>query len=311
MHPNHPPQRIVSLLPATTEMVFALGAGDRLVARSHECDYPPEATRLPAVTAARLDPSQSSAAIQQAVRTALSNRQPLFRLDADRLRSLQPDLILTQAQCDVCAISPAELDDLVQHLPDPRPSVLALAPQRFADLWTDLRRVAVALGIPDEGRSVISALKSRVVDVIQRVSAASERPTMACLEWLDPLMGAGNWIPELVELAGAEPVLAQAGTHSAWIQFEQLAAANPHLLVALPCGFDLERTRQELASWATRFGAVLPAVREGRVFAADGNAFFNRPGPRLVDSLEMLAEIAHPALHPEKPVHRGTGWVPL
>ena len=303
--------RILSLLPAATEMIHCLGAGARLVGRSHECDFPPEVQSLPVVTSTRIDASQSGAQIQASVSQAAAQQQALFQLDARQIRALQPDLILTQGQCDVCAVSPADLAKVLADWSGPAPTVISLAPERFADLWTDLRRVGAALGLPDEGRSVISTLKTRVVDVISQVARAKEKPTVACLEWLDPLMGAGNWIPELVELAGGTPVLGLAGVHSGWITWDQLLATNPDVLIGLPCGFDLPRSRSALEAFLKSPQAgSLKAVRTGRVFAADGNAYFNRPGPRLVDSLELLAEVLHPTLY-AKPQFSGSGWVPV
>lgn len=303
--------RILSLLPAATEMVHCLGAGARLVGRSHECDFPPEVQALPIVTSTRIDASQSGAQIQASVSQAIAQQQALFQLDAHQIRALQPDLILTQGQCAVCAVSPADLAKVLAEWSGPAPTVISLAPERFADLWSDLRRVGAALGLPDEGRSAISALKTRVVDVISQVARAKEKPTVACLEWLDPLMGAGNWVPELAELAGGTPVLGLAGVHSGWITHDQLLATNPDVLIGLPCGFDLARSRSALEALlkSPRIGE-LKAVRTSRVYAADGNAYFNRPGPRLVDSLELLAEVLHPTLY-AKPQFAGSGWVPV
>lgn len=303
-------QRILSLLPAGTEMVFLLGAGDRLVGRSHECDFPDAARTIPVVSQTRIDSSADSAHIDAEVKAALSEGKALFTLDSARIRELRPDLILTQGQCAVCAVDTSGLDRLLETWPSPRPEVVSLSPAHIRDLWTDLRRVAQALGVSDEGRSVIGALKGRMVDVIQRVGSFEHRPTVACLEWLDPLMGAGNWIPELVELAGGTPVLGRAGAHSDWISWDDLVAADPEIVVALPCGFDLPRTLQEMAPLrAHPEWSRLRAVREGRVFAVDGNAYFNRPGPRLIDSLELLAEILHPPPEPGLRF-RGSGWTP-
>jgi iron complex transport system substrate-binding protein len=292
-------------------MVHCLGASARLVGRSHECDFPPEVQALPVVTSTRIDASQSGAQIQASVSQAIAEQQALFQLDAQQIRALQPDLILTQGQCDVCAVSPADLAKVLAEWSGPAPTVISLAPERFADLWSDLRRVGAALGLPDEGRSVISALKTRVVDVISQVARAKEKPTVACLEWLDPLMGAGNWIPELAELAGGTPVLGLAGVHSGWITHDQLLATDPDVLIGLPCGFDLARSRSALEAFlkSPRIGE-LKSVRTSRVYAADGNAYFNRPGPRLVDSLELLAEVLHPTLY-AKPQFAGSGWVPV
>ncbi len=303
-----PVARVVSLLPAATEMVFVLGAGDRLVGRSHECDFPADVTRLPAVTSARVDSTRASGDIHRAVGDAISAGQSLYSIDGEQLRKLRPDLVLTQDQCAVCAVSRPDLDDVLRHLGPPGPEVLSFSPQRFADLWSDLRRLGLALGLPDGGRSAIAPLKSRVVDVIQNVASAVRKPTVACLEWLSPLMGSGNWIPEMVQMAGGIPVLGAAGKHSEWVSFDALAKADPDVILALPCGFTLERTQREVATLLTdpRWN-TLRAVREGRVLAVDGSAYFNRPGPRLVDSLAILAEILHPDLHPG-PDREGGDW---
>lgn len=302
------PARVISLLPAATEMVCLLEAGDRLVGRSHECDFPGSVRSLPVVTASNVDTAASGRAIDAGVQAALAAGRSLFRLDAARFRELAPDLILTQAQCAVCAVSPADLEQVFHGWPGPLPTVLALSPSRLPDLWTDLRRVGSALGLPDEGRFAIAPLKTRLVNVIQQVSMMETRPRVACLEWLDPLMGAGNWIPDLVELAGGDHVAGKAGVHSDWMGWEALEAADPDVIVALPCGFDLDRTGREIRVLQSRpEWRRLRAVRLGRVFLADGSSYFNRPGPRLVDSVEILAEVLHPDLFPE-PRYEGRGW---
>ncbi len=302
------PERIVSLLPAATEMVFALGCGERLVGRSHACDHPWAALPTPAVTRATVSPKASSTELHQAVTTSAQTGKSLFEIDRDRLRALRPDLILTQDQCAVCAVSPADLEAALADWPGPRPQVIRLSPSRLADLWTDFRQVASALSLADEGRSVIGPLKARVVAVIERVALLRWRPTVACLEWLDPLMGAGNWIPELVELAGGRPLFGEAGKHSDWMTWENLLLQDPEVIVALPCGFDLDRVRQEVSILARQPGwERLRAVRSGQLFVTDASAYFNRPGPRLVDSLEILAEILHPeSFSPAR--YRGEGW---
>ncbi|MBN8247117.1 MAG: ABC transporter substrate-binding protein [Verrucomicrobia bacterium] len=289
-------------------MVCLLETGDRLVGRSHECDFPEVVRRVPAVTSTAVNVLASGSAIQTQVQQALTQGQPLFRLDAARIRELRPDLILTQGQCAVCAVSAEELQSVLAAWDGPRPEVLALAPSRFADLWTDLRRVGAALGLPDEGRLAVTALKTRLVNTLQQVADVEVRPRVACLEWLDPLMGAGNWIPELVELAGGIPVCGAAGSHSQGLSWKDLQAAAPEVIVAMPCGFDLGRSLEEVARLAGDAAWTrLDAVRSGRAFAADGNACFNRPGPRLVDSVEILAEILHPDRFP-KPRHWNRGW---
>lgn len=308
MHGSREVRRVISLLPAATEMVCLLEAQDRLVGRSHECDFPEAIRRIPAVTSTSVDSRASGSAIQGQVQESLQRGQPLFQLGAPRIRKLRPDLILTQGQCAVCAVSADELEAVLSEWSGPRPEVLSLSPARFADLWTDLRRVGAALGLPDEGRFAVTALKTRLVNTLQQVADVEVRPRVACLEWLDPLMGAGNWIPELVELAGGIPVCGTAGRHSGWLSWKDLESAAPEVIVAMPCGFDLGRSLSEVARLAGRAEWTrLDAVQSGRVFAADGNACFNRPGPRLVDSVEILAEILHPDRFP-KPTHRNRGW---
>ena len=303
--------RIVSLLPGATELVCALGARGSLVGRSHECDFPETIRHLPALTAPEVDPTAPGAVIDTQVRAAVAAGRPLFRIDAVALRDLRPDLILTQAQCAVCAVSRAELDAVLADWPGPAPEVVALQPSRFADLWKDFAQVAGALRLPEGGREWIVPYKERVAEVITRVaSGVTRRPKVLALEWLDPLMSGGNWLPEMIELAGGTAVLAQAGAPSPWIDWESVQKADPEVMVLLPCGFDLDRARAEAAALTGLPGwNTLRAVRNGRVFVTDGNALFNRPGPRLVDSLESLAEMLHPTLFP--PRHRGPGWQPL
>ncbi|MBI5774953.1 MAG: cobalamin-binding protein [Verrucomicrobia bacterium] len=302
-------RRVISLLPAATEIVCALGGAQRLVGRSHECDFPVEVAKLPACTAAQIDSHAASGAIEEQVKSRLQAGQPLYQINADLLKELQPDLIITQAQCDVCAVSLPQLKAAVAGWPHP-PRIVTLAPQRLPDVWEDIRRVAEALGVVEDGKQLLKELKTRCVDVIEKSCQAKRRPTVACLEWLDPLMAAGNWIPELVHLAGGENCFGDAGKHSPWMQWDELAKRDPEIIVALPCGFDLARTRAEMEALAKHpRWASLRAVKQRRVHLTDGNQFFNRPGPHLVESLEILAEIIHPDLFPTK--HRGAGWEPL
>ena len=286
--------RVVSLLPSATEIVCALGGGGRLVGRSHECDYPAEIASVPVCTRSRVDSSKSSVAIDLEVKNLLANAVSLYEVDLARIRELKPDLILTQAQCEVCAVSLAQVEAAVAGWADSRPQLLSLSPQRFAQVWNDMHAVAKALGMEEQGRDVVRQLKYRVADVIERTAGLKGRPTVACIEWLEPLMAAGNWVPELVELAGGQNLLGQAGQHSPWLKWEELQRADPDIIVAMPCGFGLDRVRQEFDVLAKHPAwKELRAVRHGRTYLADGNHYFNRPGPRLVDSLEILAEVFH------------------
>jgi iron complex transport system substrate-binding protein len=296
------PSRIVSLLPSCTEIVCALGCAEELKGRSHECDFPPEIRDRPVCTSARLPREASSAEIDREVKSLLQRALSIYEIDLEQLRQLRPDLILTQAQCEVCAVTLADLEKALASVADLRPRIISLSPNRLTDLWKDIQTVAEALEVKERGRELLAQLKNRVVDIIPKTCLIKRRPTVACLEWLDPLMGAGNWIPELVDIAGGVNLFGQAGLHSPWLEWEALRQGDPDIIVLMPCGFDLARTRREAKVltenpvWKT-----LRAVKTKKVYLTDGNQFFNRPGPRLVDSLEILAAIIQPGLFRSPP----------
>lgn len=303
-------ERVVSLLPSTTEIVCALGFRAALVGRSHECDHPAGVEALPVLTAPKLDASQASAAIDRRVKQLVSDGLSVYRVDAERLRALAPTLILTQDQCEVCAASLSDVEESLRAWVGSRPRVLSLDPRTLGDVLRDVVRVAEALCETARGEALYAELTDRVSELGERAAARGERPRVACIEWIDPLMGAGNWMPELVALAGGENLFGGVGRHSPWLDWETLRDADPDAIVLLPCGFDLARTRRELGPLREAPGfASLRAVASGRVFLTDGNQFFNRPGPRLVESLEILCELLHPAAF--APRHRGPGWEPL
>jgi iron complex transport system substrate-binding protein len=289
------PARVVSLLPSLTEIVCALGAGDRLVGRSHECDYPPGVERLPALTAPRSAEGGGSRGIDRAVRGLLRDALSPFTVDEGRLAALAPDLVLTQDQCRACAVSLADVERALAAACAGRPRVLSVAPSTLGEVWASIEAVADALGCRPAGRALLASLEERVVRVGERAQPRGARPRVALVEWLDPLMAAGHWTPELVAIAGGDPLLARPGERSRWIAWSALADADPDVIVIAPCGFPLERTRRELGLLTSLPGwRELPAVRGGRVILVDGSQFLNRPGPRLVDSLEILAEAIAP-----------------
>ncbi|HWY75572.1 MAG TPA: cobalamin-binding protein [Verrucomicrobiae bacterium] len=303
-------KRIVSLLPSATEIVCALGAGNRLVGRSHECDYPPEVLSMPVCTAAKVDATASSSEIDRQVKQLVQDAVSVYRIDTDSLRRLKPDLILTQAQCEVCAVSLPEVEAAVGQSLGTKPRIISLSPKRLADIWDDFRTVAEALDLADHGKEVLRSLKMRVVGVIERACMLKNPPSVACVEWIEPLMAAGNWVPEMVELAGGRNLVGEAARHSAWMNWDTLREHNPDIIIFMPCGFGLQRTRAEMGPMLQRpEWAKLHAVRNGRVCLTDGNQFFNRPGPRIVESLEILAEICHPDRFNFG--HRGKGWEKL
>lgn len=301
--------RIVSLIASATEIVAALRCGDRLVGRSHECDWPPDVARLPMCSAPRIDVHGSSREIDERVKDALRDAMSVYRVDAGLLEELQPTHIITQTQCEVCAVSLKDVEQAVCDLVSSKPQIVSLAPMCLADVWEDIQRVADALGDSDAGRRLVASSQDRLESVAQRAKRQPVRPTMACIEWIEPLMCAGNWVPELVELAGGRDVLGRAGVHSPYMTIDALAAADPDVIAVMPCGFDIARTREEMkAMSSSRQWRDLRAVHVGRVFLTDGNQYFNRPGPRLVESAEILAELLHPDVFP--PLHRASGWEP-
>ena len=284
--------RIVSLLPAATEILFALGAGDAVAGVSHECDYPPGVLDKPRVLESLIESTAlGSAAIDAAVRQAVTSGKQLYRVDVPLLRALAPDLIVTQQLCPVCAVDTTALDDVLPQL-HPRPRVEALHAHTLQGLFDDVRRIAEATGRIEAGERLCAELMQRLERVAARVRDKKTKPRVACLEWLDPLMTAGHWVPEQVALAGGIDVLAKPGERSVRVEPEPLIRAQPDVLILMPCGFNSARTRAELPRLtAQRWWNELPAVQRGNVHVVDGPAFFNRPGPRLIDGVELLADL--------------------
>lgn len=290
--------RIVSLLPSTTEIAYALGLGERVVGVTHECDYPPQVRGTPVVTGSLLDHTAvSSAEIDTQVSSQLRDAISIYQLDTDLLAKLQPDLILTQALCDVCAVSFATVQQAVRDLGG-APRVLSLEPTNLEGILATIEAVGAATGREEAAATLVAELRERIARVSQRSAQAAKRPRVACLEWLDPPFGPGHWLPEMVTLAGGLPGLGQAGQPSARIGWGDVIAFAPEVILLTPCGFDLERTIAEAADILPRRHGweALPAVRTGRVYALDGNAYCSRPGPRIVDALELLASLIHPDL---------------
>ncbi len=303
--------RIVTLLPSATEIVFALGCGHQLVGRSHECDFPLSVRNLPALTEPKFNVEGMSAEIDQRVKQIVADALSVYRVDAAKLAELCPDIIVTQSQCEVCAVSESDVEAAVAQWIGSRPRIVSLAPYALADVFTDLQRVASALDVPQHGAELVRGLRARMETISSRASEFAIRsgiaPTVAFVEWMDPLMTGGNWMPELIAMAGGKNLFGRDGKHSPWLKFDDLIASDPDVILLSPCGFDIPRTMSEIGSLAAdpRWQSLC-AVRAGKVFAADGNQFFNRPGPRLAESLEILAEILHPgAFHFG---HEGAGW---
>jgi iron complex transport system substrate-binding protein len=284
--------------------VCALGAGNELVGVSHECDFPAGVAENAVLTRARLRPpgshGASSRAIDAEVRAVLEDALAVYEVEIDRLRTSEPSVIVTQDLCDVCAVSLDDVRAAVARLGLEGVEIVNLHPTLLGDIWSDVQRVADALDRADEGRRVVADLRARVEAISGRAACAAKRPAVLSVEWIDPVMIAGMWMPELIELAGGAPMVTAAGDHAPTLSLEALRALDPEVVVIKPCGFTLARTMAEVDV----LRATLPwdawrAVREGRVYAADGNAYFNRPGPRIVESLEILAACVHPELFPD------------
>lgn len=293
------PLRVVSLLPSATEIVCALGLEAQLVGVTHECDYPPVVRSLPKVTRTLIPTAASSAEIDALVREKLSAGRALYTLDLDVLASLKPDLIVTQALCDVCAVAEDEVQAAACQLPG-TPRIINLEPMTLGGVLASIAQVAVAAGVPGRGGAVVAALQARIDAVVARtMGRTGSAPRVALLEWLDPPFSCGHWNPELVRLAGGIEVLGLEGRPSRTLSWREVAAATPDVVVIACCGFDLERTMVDVAAldrvpeWRAS-----PAVSHGRLSVIDGSQYFSRPGPRLVDSLELLAHAIDPVVQP-------------
>jgi iron complex transport system substrate-binding protein len=299
--------RVVALIASATEIVCALGCEDQLVGRSHECDYPPSVKRLPVCTEPRFNVHGTSAEIDARVKSILRDALSVYRVDADKLRELRPDVILTQSHCEVCAVSEKDVEAAVCDWLDNQPTILSLHPEDISGLATSIWEVADVLEVHERGEKLVIDLDARMDKIGTAARKLAARPTVACLEWLDPLMAAGNWMPQLVELAGGVNLFGEAGKPSPKMTWDELAPGDPDAIVVLPCGWDIAKSRAEMGVLTARpEWPRLKAVRQGRVYVTDGNQYFNRPGPRLVESLEILAEVLHPeAFHFG---HQGTGW---
>lgn len=301
--------RIVSLLPSTTEIVCALDMEKILVGRSHECDYPPSVRNLPSCTEPKFEPDGTSYQINERVKVLLQEGLSVYRVDAGKLASLEPDIIITQDHCEVCAASLPEVKEAVQTLLNKEIEILSVSPTDLSGVYDSFKAVADTVGVPENGKELVASMKSKL-DYIRQRTVASPVKTLCCLEWLDPLMTAGNWVPELVEIAGGQALGASAGEHSPWFSMEKLSAADPEQIAIMPCGYSIEQTLEEIESLTKRDGwEQLQAVRDEEIYILDGNRYFNRPGPRLVDSARILTEILHPEKFESK--YKQQGWIKL
>jgi len=302
--------RIVSLLPSATEIACALGAAADLVGISHECDFPAELRGIPVLTSSRVGNGASSGAIDAAVRALVHDALSIYAVDQRRLAELSPDLILTQDLCRVCAVSLSDVQSAVARLAKrSQVQIVSLQPTRLVHVLQDIETVASALEQPERGRELRATLEARIALIAERARHARTRPRVASVEWLEPLMLGGTWMPELIELAGGEALAARAGEPAPTLTLAQFQELRPDVVLVKPCGFDVERTlrEQNLIEASLRNGLA----RSARTYVTDGNAFFNRPGPRLVESLEILAAAIHPELFADFRAKHRSVLVPL
>jgi iron complex transport system substrate-binding protein len=301
-------KKIISLLPAATEIVCALGLEESLAGRSHECDFPPSVKQLPICSEANFPDNLSSEAIDKKVKELLNDALSVYTVKREVIKQLNPDVVITQAQCEVCAVSLQEVEEALENYLDKQAHIISLQPNSLGDIFNNILEVAAALNVTPKGDQLIENLQERVDIVRHKLKFVENKPTVACIEWLEPMMVSGNWVPELVDIAGGASVLAEAGKHSPFIQWNDIQLQNPEVIIVMPCGFSIARTLNEIDLLLQLPGfADLKAVKNDRLYIADGNQYFNRPGPRIVDSIEILAEI----IHPKQFIfgYEGDGWI--
>ena len=287
--------RIITLLPAATEIVCALGFEQNLVGRSHECDYPQSVKQLPVCSSANFEEGLSSKEIDDKVKEILTDALSVYTVDREKIEQLQPDVVITQAQCEVCAVSLKEVEQALENLLRKDARIVSLELGSLDDIFKNIIQVADALNAHEKGHELVESLQERVDIIRHKLKFIDKKPTAACIEWLEPLMVSGNWIPEMVTIAGGQAVLAEAGKHSPYVDWNDVRLQDPEIIVVMPCGFSIERTLKEMDLLLQLPGfEQLQAVKNNQLYIADGNQYFNRPGPRIVDSIEILAEIINP-----------------
>ncbi|CAN5319414.1 cobalamin-binding protein [soil metagenome] len=301
-------KKIVSLLPAATEIVCALGLEQHLIGRSHECDFPESVKSLPVCSEANFPDDLSSAAIDEKVKELLADALSIYTIKRETIKALAPDVVITQAQCEVCAVSLPDVEQALQHYLDKPLQIISLQPNSLEAIYADIHTVATALDVAEAGNALVEDLQERVDIIRHKLKYSDSKPTVACIEWLEPMMLSGNWIPGLVDIAGGASILTEAGKHSPCVHWGDIRAQDPDIIIVMPCGFSIERTLKEMDILLQLPGFnELKAVKNNRLYIADGNQYFNRPGPRIVDSIEILAEI----INPKQFIfgYEGEGWI--
>jgi len=300
-------KRVLSLLSSTTEVVYALGCEDQLVGRSHECDYPPAVMTLPICTKPKFNVDGSSIEVDGQVKSILQNALSVYYINEDLLKELKPDIILTQSQCEVCAVSEKDVKSVVKNITGINPDIISVEPNSVKDIFKDIKIIAEALNVVDKGADLIDFMKNRIRTLKKSYDVKSEL-TVAAIEWIDPLMAAGNWVPELIEMAGGINLFGEAGKHSPWMEYKDLIEKDPDNIIIMPCGYNIQKSIIEIDSLIKQKGwKEINAVQNDKVYITDGNQFFNRPGPRIIESLEILIEIFHNDKTDFK--HIDSGWI--
>ena len=300
-------KRVLSLLSSTTEVVYALGCEDQLVGRSHECDYPPAVMTLPICTKPKFNVDGSSIEVDGQVKSILQNALSVYYINEDLLKELKPDIILTQSQCEVCAVSEKDVKSVVKNITGINPDIISVEPNSVKDIFKDIKIIAEALNVVDKGADLIEFMRYRIRTLKKSYDDTSEL-TVAAIEWIDPLMAAGNWVPELIEMAGGINLFGEAGKHSPWMEYKDLIEKDPQTIIIMPCGYNIQKSIFEIDSLIKQKGwKEIDAVQNNKVYITDGNQYFNRPGPRIIESLEILIEIFHDDKTNFK--HIDSGWI--
>ena len=302
-------QRVLSLLSSTTEIIYALGCGDRLVGRSHECDYPEEVSELPICTIPKFNVDGTSREVDDEVKSLVQSALSIYYINEKLLKELKPDIIFTQSQCEVCAVSVSDVENALKNITGLSSRVISVEPNSVEDIFNDILTIAEILNVRKKGKELVESIKTKI-DNTEKIVYQKSSPSVAAIEWIDPLMAAGNWVPQLIRVAGGKNLFGEEGKHSPWMKYNDLLDQDPEIIIVMPCGYDINKSLIEIKTLESKkdWGS-LKAVSNRNVYITDGNQFFNRPGPRIIESLEILLEIIHPELSESK--HIGSGWVRL
>ena len=302
-------QRVLSLLSSTTEIIYALGCGDRLVGRSHECDYPEEVSELPICTIPKFNVDGTSREVDDEVKSLVQSALSIYYINEKLLKELKPDIIFTQSQCEVCAVSVSDVENALKNITGLSSRVISVEPNSVEDIYNDILTIAENLNVRKKGKELVELIKAKI-DSTEKIVYQKSSPSVAAIEWIDPLMAAGNWVPQLIRVAGGKNLFGEAGKHSPWMKYNDLVEQDPEIIIVMPCGYDIKKSLIEIKTLESKKGwESLKAVRNRNVYITDGNQFFKRPGPRIIESIEILLEIIHSDFSESK--HIDSGWIKL